>query len=76
MANSVSSLKGRIEACITKRAALEERKARAEKDLRVAEKALADLGLKPGAKAKAAIEEAEEELAAAVADVEKQLGIA
>lgn len=70
-----NSLKSRIEQCIAKRAALEERKARAEKDLRDAEEALTELGLKPGAKAKAAVEEAEEELAAEVAAMEKQLGL-
>lgn len=72
---SVASLKARIDECIAKRAALEERKARAQQDLKAAEKALLELGLTPGKKAEQAVAEAEDALADAIERVEKQLGI-
>jgi Holliday junction resolvasome RuvABC DNA-binding subunit len=70
-----SSLRDRIDACVRKRAALEERKTRAEKDKADAEGALKELGLKPKT-ARAAIEEAEAELGREVKEIEKMLGIA
>ena len=76
MANvSTSDLRARIDACVKKRAALEERQTRAEHDLAEAEAALTELGLTPKT-ARRVIEEAEAALTADVAEVEKTLGLA
>lgn len=74
MASDTATLRDRIDTCVRKRAALEERKARAERDFAAADAALRELGLKPKT-ARATIEQAEEELAREVAEVEKQLGL-
>ena len=67
MADTPSTLRGRIEAVMTKRAALEERRSRASADLADAEKNLRTLGLNPKT-ARETIEAAE---AALEADIEK-----
>jgi Holliday junction resolvasome RuvABC DNA-binding subunit len=70
-----SSLRERIDTCVQKRAALEERKKRAEQDLNTAKEALKALGLAPKT-AWTAIRDAEAELTAELEEVEKTLGIA
>jgi|GEM_PF-6326027 len=71
---SPSSLRDRIQNCVSKKAALVERRSRAEADLADAEAALTEAGLKPKT-ARAAIEKAEAELEEAVAAIEEQLGL-
>jgi chaperonin cofactor prefoldin len=72
---SLAALKARIEACVTRLAALEERKARAEADLKEAEAALKALGLKPGDEVKAAITKAESDLENSLSEMEDILGL-
>ncbi len=71
----VESLRNRIDICVKKRAALDERRSRAEADLKAAEDALKEFGLKPST-ARATIEKAEAKLVAEVAEIERILDIA
>ncbi len=71
---ATATIRERLDICIKKRAAISERRTRAEKDLAEAEAALKERGLSPKT-ARTAIEKAEKELEAELAEVETQLGI-